>query len=781
MLGFFSQLSIQKKQWCCSLLPIGVVVGLAWIALAQLAAMEATLHAMTTQVLPKANAIGAVNERYWMRRLRAGAYLHTSSAQERAQLRAAIREADQKLDAALNSYQQAVQAGEDPEEAALFEKLNDFIVRDRTDMKKLLALADGGAPGQALAWEKSHSRPLYLTSGQYFDASREYTTHAAQQAQTVVQQRLNTFRWQFPLACVLALGLMAAMGWWMASYMGGSLRAIIRVARQIADGDLSGTIPRVATGDEIGALSDALSQMLGNMRELIARIKRQVSTVTTSSVEMLQTAQHIDQMAGNLRTASQTASELTERLGGEIQVVGQSVDVSTQNVRHVQASCQQVDDNGKAVGESAAHLAVNMREMSQAADQMSDSVHTIASAMEQMSASINEVAGSASQAAKVTDDAERRAATTRDSVNALGESAQEIGNVLGLIRNIASQTNLLALNASIEAASAGDAGKGFAVVANEVKELAKQSAEATDVIRQRIEEMQNSTDAAIGEIGSITGMISQINGISTSMASAIEQQAATVQEVGRSVIGVAAAAQQVAGNVTGSAQLAGDVAQKAEKTLVAVGSITQSLGTLSHSAEAIERSMTSAATCSQDMHQRVRRVQDASRESEQRSRDIKQGADALATISAELTELINNFNLCPPYIVWSDHYAVGIPSIDTQHQYLFKLINQLNEAVQTNTSGVVMGKLLEGLINYTVSHFNLEETYMGQTDYPDARAHIEQHERFKVQVGEFYQQFQAGNAVVDDAVLTMLTNWLKGHVLGSDAQYKHHFRDRGVR
>ncbi|MBK8190549.1 MAG: bacteriohemerythrin [Vampirovibrionales bacterium] len=778
MMGFFKNLNVFHKQLLATVTSSVVLLSVIAIAVLNAMEMESASRQMAQRFLPNANDISDINDAYWMRRLRASALVYATQPQERTDLRKGIKESDEAMDQTLASYRKRV-AGES--EQTLFQNLESFIERDRADIAQLVALSGAGDPAKAVAWEHHKSRPLYLSSDQYFDALKQHNSQQVADQEAAMHRHTETFKVAFPLVCLVAIGLMALIGWWIATSISRPIQAITKTAQKISAGDLSGTVERLDSRDEIGQLSHALADMSKSLRSLMTQIKRQVSTVTASSCDMQQTASQIDIMSDNLRSASDSTNVLTERLGGDIHTVADAVVMASDNVREVGRSCEQVEQSGRDVGQSAEQLAVNMREMSQAAEQMSGSVHTIASAMEQMSASLNEVAGNAAQAAQVTNDAEQRAAATRQSVNALGESAQEIGNVLGLIRTIASQTNLLALNASIEAASAGEAGKGFAVVASEVKELAKQSEQATDVIRQRIEDMQNSTHAAIAEIASITETITQINNISESIATAIDQQAATVQEVGRSVVGVAAAAQQVAGNVSGSAQLAGNVAEKADKTLMAVDSISQNLISLTTRTQTIEEKMQGASVCSQEMERGMAQVRQVSQESAQRSSDVKKDADALSSLSAELTELINAFNVCEPYIVWTNDYAVGIPSIDNQHQYLFRLINQLNEAVQTESSGAVMGNLLEGLINYTVSHFDNEEAMMQQTDYPDARAHIEQHERFKAQVVGFYEQFKAGTAVVDDAVLNMLTQWLKGHVMGSDFQYRDHFKERGMR
>ncbi|MFM7842763.1 MAG: methyl-accepting chemotaxis protein, partial [Planctomycetota bacterium] len=155
---------------------------------------------------------------------------------------------------------------------------------------------------------------------------------------------------------------------------------------------------------------------------------------------------------------------------------------------------------------------------------------------------------------------------TNSTVSKLGESSAEIGNVIKVITSIAQQTNLLALNATIEAARAGTAGMGFAVVANEVKELAKQTAKATEDIGRKIDAIQTDTKEAVDAIGQIGEIISHINEIQSSIASAVEQQTATTSEISRSVNEAALGSREIASNVTGVAQAARGTAEAAANT-----------------------------------------------------------------------------------------------------------------------------------------------------------------------------------------------------------------------
>lgn len=205
--------------------------------------------------------------------------------------------------------------------------------------------------------------------------------------------------------------------------------------------------------------------------------------------------------------------------------------------------------------------------VSAASEQVSKNVSTVATGTEEMSASIREIALNAAEASKVAAHAVKVAETTNETVGKLGVSSADIGKVIKVITSIAQQTNLLALNATIEAARAGEAGKGFAVVANEVKELAKETAKATEDISQKIEAIQTDTEGAVSAIKEISTIIDRISGIQTTIASAVEEQTATTNEMGRNVTEAAKGSSEIAQNITGVAQASISTSQGAADSL----------------------------------------------------------------------------------------------------------------------------------------------------------------------------------------------------------------------
>jgi methyl-accepting chemotaxis protein len=258
----------------------------------------------------------------------------------------------------------------------------------------------------------------------------------------------------------------------------------------------------------------------------------------------------------------QREKDLTEGLRKTLNSVSQNAQALASASEELTAVSQQMSSNSEETSAQSNVVAC-------ASEQVTRNVATVATSAEEISASVKEIAKNASEAARVANEAVRVASETNQTVAKLGHGSSEIGKVIKVITSIAEQTNLLALNATIEAARAGEAGKGFAVVANEVKELARQTAAATEDISNKIEAIQVSTRGAVSAIEQISHIIAKVNDISNTIASAVEEQSATSNEIARNASEAAKGSSEISRNITGVSTAAKNTTEGANNTLAA--------------------------------------------------------------------------------------------------------------------------------------------------------------------------------------------------------------------
>ena len=285
---------------------------------------------------------------------------------------------------------------------------------------------------------------------------------------------------------------------------------------------------------------------------------------------------------GDFNTIKNNLNACIEALTGVGAATNKTADTLQASMRHIAQNAQALSSASEQLSATSQQMSSNAEETSAqastvatATQQVTTNLNSVATGAEEMTSTVQSISSNAGEAAKVAGEAVKTANSANATVAKLGESSAEIGQVIKVITSIAQQTNLLALNATIEAARAGEAGKGFAVVANEVKELAKQTAKATEDISQKITAIQEDTKRAVDSIGSITGIINQINDISGTIATAVEEQSATTNEMSRNVQEAAKGSGEISQNIQGVATAAESTTRGAQESLKAAQQLTE--------------------------------------------------------------------------------------------------------------------------------------------------------------------------------------------------------------
>ena len=346
------------------------------------------------------------------------------------------------------------------------------------------------------------------------------------------------------------------------------LKAITAVMDLLSSGDLEVTIPGSERSDELGTMAQAVDVFRRNMIE--ARSLREAQEAAKLQSE---------------RDKKTLQRQMADRFEADVKGMVGAVAQATKDMRRVAAEIT-ASVNGTSQRAAAAAAA---------SEESSASVSTVAAATEELASSVAEIGRQVTHSSTVAQGAVAKASQTTEMVGGLAAAAEKIGDVLRLIDAIASQTNLLALNATIEAARAGEAGRGFAVVAAEVKELASQTAKATEEIAGQVTAIQSATGDCVSAIGSISQTIRDISGIATTIATAVEQQGSATREIARSVQRTAVGTTEVSQNVVGASKAAEQSRTLADTVMVASGQLNQHATQLFDSVDTFLASLREAA------------------------------------------------------------------------------------------------------------------------------------------------------------------------------------------
>ncbi len=506
-------------------------------------------------------------------------------------------------------------------------------------------------------------------------------------------QSITDMKWTMVFIASIGLVLITAIGWFIARSIAKPVVAMTSVMGEMAQDNLDINIPYTEKTDELGEMAGSVNhfkQQMLRVKELEAEQEREKT-----------------------RTERQRKAAMNQMANSFDNTVGHVVQSVTSAATQLQASSNQLSSTATETSSQATAVAA-------ASEEASANVQTVASAAEELATSQSEISRHVHQSSTVANHAASQAEDTRKTVENMMEEVSKIDTVVNLISDIAEQTNLLALNATIEAARAGEAGKGFAVVASEVKNLANQTAKATNEISQQIGQVQAVTQEAATAINAIGHTITEIDEIANSIAAAVEEQTAATTEIARNVEQAYQGTQEVSINIQSVEQAAGETGS-------AAGQITMATTELSAQAEVLKSE--------------VRNFLDQVR------------SDNIVTL-----------------LEWDDSLSVGIAEMDNEHKELVEVMNRFYREIQTEGTVTDLTKKLSDFQSVFAQHLNAESTLLRNNNDPQRQAHLDEHDRFLKEIDQLIERNRSGEDVSLD-FFEQLGPWIRDHTMAFDKPF----------
>ncbi|MFN4281516.1 MAG: methyl-accepting chemotaxis protein [Alphaproteobacteria bacterium] len=536
--------SIRKKLIASFSLLSVVMIALGLFSIDRIHAVDKISGEIADQWLPSVRDIGAMET--YATSYRASVLLHILSNDQ-----AAMASAEQERGKAAAEiarlrahYEQLLSL---PQAKTLYDAFTNDWRRYTTEIDSVIALSAKGDKQAALALNNGKALPIYAAAFEdlekLIDFDQQGAHKAAERADAVFQLAFGLIVGSLLLSVIFFVGLtiMIVRG------ISHGIASVVTPMQALSKGELAVDIPSRGEKTEIGTIADAVQVF----KDALIEKKRLDEAAALENQAKIDRAQKLEELTRHFEST-----------------VGSLVQALTAASTELEATAQSMSGTATQTNQQALVVASS-------AEETSTNVQTVASATEELSSSIQEIGRQVEGSSRFAAQAVEEAKLTDETVQALAESAQKIGEVVKLISDIAAQTNLLALNATIEAARAGEAGKGFAVVASEVKNLANQTARATEDIGAQVAQIQATTRDAVAAIQTITNTIEEMSRTTAAIAAAVEEQGAATQEISHNVQQASQGTQEVTTNIVQVRDAASTTGASASQVLSAAGELAR--------------------------------------------------------------------------------------------------------------------------------------------------------------------------------------------------------------
>ena len=558
-------------------------------------------------------------------------------------------------------------------------------------------------PGEQTATEKlsyvKYFKPWdwVIGTGEYIDDIKKEVEAKRQQ----INASVSRLMYQSILIITLVLAFSLIAMYFMSKFITRPIDKTSAILKEIAEGqgDLTKRLS-IGSKDEVGQMASWFDMFIAKLHDIVRNISEYFETVTASANQLLVVSKQMDDGVHSLSQKSES------------------------------------------VALEASEMSQNMGSVTAASEEAVDSVKQVMGTVDMMRSMVAEIGRNSEQARSITNRAVQETRQASSKIDSLGQAAAKINTVTEVITEISDQTNLLALNATIEAARAGEAGKGFAVVANEIKELARQTAEATRNIRHEIEGVQDHIGETVQDISRIADVITEVDSTVSNITASVEAQTGATAEIVHHLEQTSAGIEAVCGSIAQSSESS----QKIAAEIADVNGIAKNL---SRNSSKVSMSASDLTQLASDLKKMIGEFK------------VERSSQPTGVLTDDTSELIS----------WDESLHFGITTIDQQHRRLVDLVNKLYRAMRNRAGKTALGGILTELAQYTVDHFRDEEALMVKAGYEQLNAHKKEHEKLVGSVVDFQKKFQEGSATVSLDLMNFLSNWLLNHIKIVDRRY----------
>ncbi|MBT4289067.1 MAG: bacteriohemerythrin [Deltaproteobacteria bacterium] len=571
---------------------------------------------------------------------------------------------------------------------------------------------------------------------------------------------------------VFILGLIGIFWYFLGVFVVKPVKVVLKFINTMKTGDLD-TRFKSERNDEFGQIIMAINQLGDTLKHTIGEIIGNTETINALLLTLSDSSQFLFESTETVSSQSNTITKDSGKITANMDTVASSADKASNNVQMISSTIEQLSSNMDAIAASAEEMSVNMGSVSDNMSSVSTQVETVTSSVNQMSDSLKNISESTSKALEISEEASHNSQENLKAMSQLNHLTQQIDDVLVIIDKLAGQTNMLALNATIEAAGAGEAGKGFAVVASEVKQLSKQTGEASNKISEQIDTIQQHVQISMKHTEDVGKVINEITDINKSISGLVKEQNINSEQIVKSIDEVSNAAKDSSVNVTEAAIGVQDITRSTNEASLGAKDAARSSSDAATGVADIATSSATSAESIRNIDNAINAINFSISEAGGAAKNTMESVGKFTEMAKNLKRSVEFFSKGgSTFFYWFDQLDVGHSELNEQHKEIIKYINILAKAHQTQQTDKV-SEDLTALIKITTEHFNSEEKLYLTSDYPDKELHSEKHNEILQQLGDFQNEFEKGNRKVDHDFLEFIKEWLQVHIMSIDKSYRN--------